>query len=232
MTTVPPGAGDGRGPIAAARSGVWRPAGIDEVVTLFAASPAPWWIAGGYAIELFTGIHRPHGDIDVLMLHRDQAAVRQVLDGWDCWVADPPGTGTLRPWPVNERLPAHLHDVWCRPAPDEPWRIQVMLDDASGDEWVSRRHPGVRRSIAAIGVLSERGVPYLAPEIQLFYKAKNPRPKDEWDVAAALPLLSRAARSWLDDAVELAYPGRRDGPTSSATVGTSPTRYMKGFLSL
>src|ERR1700753_1171023 len=82
----------------------WQPLAVSQVAALFAAAPAPWWIAGGHAIELFTGLHRPHKDIDVLMLHRDQAVVHSVLDGWDCHVADPPGVGTLRPWRVGEVL--------------------------------------------------------------------------------------------------------------------------------
>lgn len=179
---------------------------VPEVAALFAKAAAPWWIAGGHAIELFTGVRRPHGDIDVLMLHRDQAAVRHVLAGWDCWVADPPGSGTLRPWATGEVLAPHLHDVWCRPVSTDPWRIQVMLDDSDGDEWVSRRSPKVRRPIASIGALSSDGVPYLKPEIQLYYKAKNPRPKDELDVAVTMPLLTPAARTWLAEAIRLAHP--------------------------
>src|SRR5579875_2563143 len=106
--------------------GPWEPLTPPDVVRKFAGVTAPWWIAGGYAIELFVGKPlRPHGDIDVLLLRRDQALIHEVLAGWDIHAADPPGT--LRPWPAGERLPEHVHDIFCRERPDGPWRMQLML---------------------------------------------------------------------------------------------------------
>jgi len=111
---------------------------------------------------------RPHGDIDVLLLHRDQSAVQDALPGWQWFAADPPGS--LRPWRRGELLSDDLHDVWCRPSATQPWRIQIRLDRSVGSGGVSRRNP--RRAIASIGNLD--GIRYLAPEIQLFYKAGKP----------------------------------------------------------
>jgi hypothetical protein len=176
----------------------WSPATPAEVAGLFANHR--WWLAGGYALELAAGRSwREHGDIDVLLLRRDQLVVQQVLVGWEWWAAEPPGT--LRPWQAREILPPHVHDIWCRPTADAPWRIQVMLDESSGEDWVSRRNPSVRRSIATIGHVSPAGVPYLAPEIQLFYKAKGRRPKDEQDFAEIGPELSDEQRAWLTAAL-------------------------------
>ncbi|TDD55925.1 nucleotidyltransferase domain-containing protein [Saccharopolyspora elongata] len=178
----------------------WDPAGPAEVQRLFSRQPAPWWVAGGYAVELAAGRRlREHGDIDVLLLRRDQLAVQQALAGWEWWAADPPGT--LRPWRRDERLPAGVHDIWCRRSASSPWRIQVMLDESAGDEWGSRRARHLRRPIAEIGGRTADGIPFLAPEIQLFYKAANPRPKDEFDFAAVLPSLDAAQRRWLADAI-------------------------------
>ena len=180
--------------------GRWEPAQLTELVSLFSKLPCPWWVAGGYAIELAIGRPvRDHGDIDVMMLRRDQLHIQQALRDWEWWAADPPGT--LRPWIPRERLRAGVHDIWCRPGPGEPWRIQVMLDESSGGEWVSRRDPGIRRPLTDIGNISRDGIPYLTPEIQLFYKAKNPRPKDEADFTAVLPVLASAQRRWLGNAL-------------------------------
>ena len=76
-----------------------------------------------------------------------------------------------------------------------------MLDESSDGEWVSRRNPGIRRPLTDIGKTSREGIRYLTPEIQLFYKAKSPRPKDEADFTAALPFLASAQRRWLSDAL-------------------------------
>ncbi|MBO0839636.1 MAG: amino acid transporter [Sciscionella sp.] len=160
----------------------------------------PWWIAGGYAIELAVGRPiREHADIDVLVLRRDHLAVQDVLAGWQWWAADPPGV--LRPWRLDEQLPVDVHDVWCRPAADQPWRVQFMVDETSGENWIARRNPDVRRPITSLGDTSDDGIPFLRPEIQLFYKAKGRRPKDEVDFAAALPTLTVEQRNWLANAI-------------------------------
>lgn len=92
---------------------------------------------------------RGHGDIDVLMLRPDYRHLHVALPGWECWAVDPPGV--LRPWETAEVLPRSVHDIWCRPGPGRPWGPQVMLDEASGGQWVSRRDPGIRRPVATIG---------------------------------------------------------------------------------
>jgi hypothetical protein len=105
----------------------------------------------------------------------------------------------------REHLRAGVHDVWCRPGPGESWRIQVMIEESGDGDWVSRRDPGIRRPLAGIGRASSDGIRYLAPEIQLYYKAKNPRPKDEADFTAVLPFLTQAQRQWLSGTLARAF---------------------------
>ncbi len=66
--------------------------------------------------------------------------------------------------------------------------------------------PTIRRPVATIGEISPEGIPYLAPEIQLLYKAEGLRPKDEADFRQALPALTRERRAWLRDSLMLAHP--------------------------
>ncbi|MFC4586064.1 nucleotidyltransferase domain-containing protein [Sphaerisporangium corydalis] len=184
--------------------GTWAPAAIAEVAALFSPLPVRWWVAGGYAIELAAGrSFREHWDIDLLLLRRDQLAAQRAMPHWEWWAADPPGV--LRPWAPDEILPGTVHDIWCRPGPAEPWRIQVMLDESDGDEWVSRRDPRVRRPVDLLGLVSPDGIPYLAPEVQLFYKAKRPRAKDEQDFAEILPSLGEERRAWLAGVIGQVY---------------------------
>jgi hypothetical protein len=174
------------------------------VVSIFSAAGVPWWIAGGYAIELAAGHPvREHEDIDVLLLRPDQLAVQDLLSSWQWHAADPPGV--LRPWQRGELLPAQVHDIWCRPGAAEPWQIQVMLDEADGGDWVSRGGVQLRRPASQIGAVSAGGVPYLRPEIQLFYKAHGLRPKDELDFSAVIGTLDDDQRRWLSGAIGLAY---------------------------
>ncbi|MBH5338073.1 amino acid transporter [Streptomyces pactum] len=200
--------------------GTWEPASTADVVRWFAPLDGRWWVAGGVAIELAVGHRlRGHGDIDVLMLRRDQAAAQRVLAGWEWWCADPPGR--LRPWAPGEVLPVGVHDIWCRPGPDEPWRVQLMLDESDGPDWTSRRDVRVRRPVRDLGARTADGTPYLVPEVQLYYKARSPRPKDETDFEAVLPVLSAPQRRWLADAITLSY-----GPhpwTDRLSVPSGPT---------
>jgi len=183
---------------------LWQPLSVAEVGALFSHAEFPWWIAGGYAIEFAAGhSFRPHTDIDVLLLRRDQLLARGALDRWDCWAADPPGA--LRPWKQGEVLPPHVSDVWCREDPKASWRLQLMLDNGEEGHWRSRRNALVTRPINEIGGRSPEGLPFLAPEIQLFYKAKAPRPKDWLDFMKVLPRLTNAQMTWLRDAIVIAY---------------------------
>lgn len=94
-----------------------------------------------------------------------------------------------------------------------------MVDEAGGGGWRSRRDDRVRAPVAALGRVSAGGLPYLRPEIQLFYKAKGRRPKDEADFAVVAPALDADARAWLDRALALTRP---DHPWRVALRGGAP----------
>lgn len=193
--------------------GVWQPWSPPEVARFFAPLAAPWWIAGGWAIDLFLGRQtRAHDDIDVQILRRDQHAVRALFGAWDMQAALPPPRDErwpFRPWGFddgNAVLDEAIHDIWCRPSPTQPWALQLMIADTRAEEWISRRSSHILRPVAALGGVTADGIPYLAPEIQLLYKAKGRRPKDEADFVSALPALDRERRQWLRSALTTAHP--------------------------
>ncbi len=95
-----------------------------EVTELLRSAACPWWIAGGWAIDLHVGRQtRAHEDLDVLILRDDQSVMQQALYGWDLHAADPPGS--LRGWRPGEVLSAQEHDIWCRRTPASPWSGDV-----------------------------------------------------------------------------------------------------------
>ena len=55
--------------------------------------------------------------------------------------------------------------------------------------------------VARAIVQSPWGMPTLAPEAVLFYKADHPRAHDETDFVALLPHLGEEQRRWLRDAI-------------------------------
>lgn len=201
-------------------AGAWAPLAPAAVSGLFRGADFSWWIAGGWAIDLFLGAQtRAHHDTDVEVLRGDQIAVQAYLQerGWELYAAEPPGT--LRRWTAGEVLPASVHDIWTRPGPAARWALQLMLmdtvdtvisggPDANGSgRWIYRRDPRVGGPLVHLGRRTAAGLPYLAPEVQLLYKAKRPAlPKNAHDLAVALPRLDAEARAWLAAALTLAHP--------------------------
>lgn len=184
--------------------GRWEPLSPDEAAVLFRDFPAPWWIAGGWALDLFIGQQsREHEDLDVEVLRRDQFALQRHLAGWDLQIA---ASGVLRPWRSGVEIEMGADSIWCRPAPEAPWALQVMFARAEGELWRYRRHQEITLPLDAIGLRTESGIPYLIPEIQLLYKARGRRPKDEADFALIRPLLSADQRDWLAAALRASDP--------------------------
>lgn len=180
------------------------PLSVGEVVEFFDGVSERWWIAGGWAIDLFVGRQtREHEDIDVCIIREEQAVVHRILSGWDVHVADPPGK--LRPWPSDETLDTGKHDIWCRKRPQEPWSLWIMLNESEGDEWIFRRDPSIRLPLEGVVRRTSAGVPYFAPEVQLLFKAKHMREKDTADFEIALPLLDVSQRDWLRTRLEQAH---------------------------
>jgi hypothetical protein len=185
--------------------GRWDPLSIPELARLLAPARFSWWVAGGHALDLFLGhTTRPHDDLDVEVLRRDQHKAQRLLAGWDLRVA---AGGRLPSWRDGQWLGAGANSVWCRPAPHAPWCLQLLLADSDNGNWVFRRNPAIVRPLQRIGLRTADGVPYLAPTLQLLFKAKDPRPKDIADFNLMLPELRAADRAWLASALAATHPG-------------------------
>jgi len=200
----------------------WEPIAVEEAAGLMAGLRIPWWIAGGWAIDLFLGRQtRAHGDTDVLVRRDDQLEVQGYLmdRGWDLHKTQQPG---LKPWPRGEFQARPYDDIWCRRAPEESWALQIMLLDTDGGRWVFKRDPAIGGPLDDLGRRTGAGVPYMAPEIQLFYKAKpQTLAKDQSDFDSALPFLSPAAQTWLLRHLEHRFP---DGHVWAAALREAMTQ--------
>lgn len=100
---------------------------------------------------------------------------------------------------------SYLEDVVTLDVHDDG--VGFDLEQSRTDRWVFRRHSAVSRPLHQVGVITADGVPVVAPETALLFKAKAPRFKDQRDFDRVLPHLDRAARSWLASALEQACPG-------------------------
>lgn len=182
--------------------GEWRPLSVEQVAELFHDAPFRWWIAGGWAIDLFLqSTTRPHTDIEIAVLRQDQLALRTWLRDWELWYVPGPGIGLVR-WRDAAALPPEVHELWCREESGDPWRLEVLYEEATDGRWHYRRDPRVTLALANFGIEVD-GVPAIRPEIALLYKSKRPRERDEADLRSAVPHLDAASRVWLAEALTL-----------------------------
>jgi hypothetical protein len=171
----------------------WDPWHPDEVARRLAGVTAPWYVAAGWALDLWHGEQtRPHHDTEIGVPRGAFAEVRQALAAYDF---DAIGSG--RRWPVDSPAFERTHQTWVREPATGVYRLDVFREPHDGDTWICRRDPAIRLPYASIVARTPDGIPYLVPEIVLLFKAKGPRPKDDADFARALPRLGRERRAWL-----------------------------------
>ena len=186
----------------------WEPLSLEELKQLFAQVSAPWWIAGGRALDMFIGHEtRTHADIDVAVLRRDQKEFRDALAKWDVQIAH---DGTFTPWKRGETItdPMH-HEIWARQTPDGPWRLELLFEESEGTRWAYRRDRSIGLNIADLGRRDAYGIQFMRPEVALLYKSKARRPVDETDFLYALPRLDVGQKGWLAGALHTIDPKHR-----------------------
>lgn len=192
--------------------GPWAGRTPTDAAAFFADYAGLWWVAGGWALEAFSGAARQHDDCDISVLRDELPLLRRHLAGrLDVWTAT---SGALCPMRATDRLevaaedvlPAGCGQVWTRRSALDPWEFDILLSPGDANTWVYKRDP--RLQLLMADALGERaGIRYLQPEIQLLYKAAGLRQKDQTDVDATLPLLDGRRRRWFVDALQLTLPG-------------------------
>jgi GrpB-like predicted nucleotidyltransferase (UPF0157 family) len=154
----------------------------------------PWFVAGGWAIDLFLGRQtRNHQDIDIAIFREDQFELRRHLANWK-W--EKAVSGTLVGWGSTEWLELPIHEVRANSGERQ---FEFLFNECRQDLWVYRRDQTITRPIADFR--PESGVPILPPEIVLLYKSENPSEKDLADFRRLWPRLNSEARRWLADAM-------------------------------
>ncbi|MEM8892477.1 MAG: hypothetical protein AAGD28_31140 [Bacteroidota bacterium] len=188
---------------------LWEPYDVEKMLALMQGFDRPWCFAGGYAIELFVGeSFRPHGDIDIFLFREDQERIQEHFQNWDMHRAALPG---LTPWKKGEFLEGRIRDIWVREKQDAPWRFQLMLNDRKDESWIFKRNSAIGGSIKKMIQYTSSFIPYLAPEIQLLYKAKKQlEEKDQTDFDRALPLMKAEEVNLLREWLMIQFPNGHD----------------------
>jgi hypothetical protein len=182
----------------------WRP---EQVATMLANVEAPWYVAGGWAIDLFVGEQRrEHEDLEIAVPNNRFDEFLPSLDGLEVFVITGPDEAT----PIElarDRL-EETHQTWVREPSTGQWRLDVFREPSDGDTWICRRDASIRMPYDRVIEWTDDGIPHGRPEVIVLYKAKHAhRPRDQDDFAAVLPLLEAERRRWLAEALEVVHPG-------------------------
>jgi hypothetical protein len=185
----------------------WDPG---EAARRFAHVQAPWYVAAGWAIDLFLGgQRREHEDLEVAIPAASLSEFAEALEGLEIYAVKVPGNATFTPIDRAGDGLAETHQTWVRDPESGHWRLDLFREPGDGETWICRRDDRIRLPYDEVIAHTGDGIPYGRPEVVLLYKAKHAREKDEDDFEAVLPHLTGTARVRLAGWLGLVHPGHR-----------------------
>jgi len=184
-------------------SSCWTPG---EVAEHLAGISAPWCVAAGWALDLFRGSQtREHGDIEIAIPAAAFPAVRDRFPGHSF---DAVSSGRI--WEnATPGVLAATHQTWLRDPATGNYLLDVFREPHDGQIWVCRRDETIRLPYSEIIHHTPDGIPYLAPELVLLFKAKHARAKDQADFDGTIPLMAPVQRMALAGLLARVHPGHR-----------------------
>jgi hypothetical protein len=172
---------------------------LSNIKNLMADFPRPWFVAGGWALDLAAGhVHREHEDIDLCIFREDMQAVLDHFAEWDIQVAIP-GEQRLEPCRTVEDVLPPRYGLHLRRGTEF---VEILLTDRAGDQVVFRKDASITMSLKRFANVDPNGIPYVAPEWQMLYKAKEGREKDQFDFDTHAPRFDEEAKQWFRVALQ------------------------------
>lgn len=160
------------------------------------AYAAPWFVCGGWAIDLFVGSPtRAHHDIDIGIFRNDQPTLRQTFPDSEFYFYE---NEVKHPWPADKYLELPVHEIRMA---QNGMEMEFVLNERLGDVWQYRRLPIITLPVGQLILRDASGIPYLAPEVAILFKSTkwSARSQHDWEVVK--PLLPNTSKAWLADAL-------------------------------
>jgi hypothetical protein len=182
----------------------WRP---EDVARLLAGVRVPWYVAAGWALDLFLGgQRREHEDLEIAVPGTRFDELLPALEGLEIYLI----TDRAEATPLAEARDRLMdtHQSWVREPGTGKWRLDVFREPSDGATWICRREPAIRMPYARLIERTDDGIPYGRPEVVLLFKARHAQQdKNRADLEAVLPRLDGDRRAWLRDALTRVHPG-------------------------
>ena len=201
-----------------------------------------WCVCGGYAIDLFVGHNtRPHQSIDVAVFWQDKKKIIDFMLGAGWRVFEACGGGSIREVLESTDFTTDKRNLFCMIKDNNHYRltsigsdmyqfamdhkeqsrldcIEFLFSQKQDDDFLYANNYAICRSMQD-AVLTQEGIPFLAPEIVLLYKSGYIEYLDkEYEYALhlvsvavndfnlLLPLLNNERKGWLKKALRTIYP--------------------------
>ena len=203
---------------------------LEELKAFMAESNFPWAVCGGFALDLFLRRSiRPHGDIDLCVFenHRESIKAYAFDKGWhvyefrghgkvrplgDGTISDPgrnlmcvkDGCDIVKFYPCEDA--GMLYHQFFHTGMNGFHYLEFLFNSVCDNFLVLAQRKGLRRELSK-SISYHNGIPYLAPEIVLLYKASDSEnPAYQQDFDEAYPCLNGEQRAWFAGGMKLLYP--------------------------
>jgi hypothetical protein len=184
----------------------WHPT---EAQRILSDLPVPWYVAGGWAIDLGLGRQtRRHEDLEIAIARTDFARYREFVNTLGRFDLYDAGDGRLTRLDGGPSNPDN-HQIWLLDRDAQVWRMDTFLEARDQRTWRTHRDPRIEIPMTEAVRRTADGIPYLAPALVLYMKAKAARPKDDADLRTVLPTLDTDERDLLARTIALVHPGHR-----------------------
>ncbi|WP_305752636.1 nucleotidyltransferase domain-containing protein [Mammaliicoccus sciuri] len=164
-----------------------------------------WFIAGGWALDLYIGKKtRHHEDIEIGIFRNDQLYLKDYFKGWKFKKIV---NGQVYEW-RDEILELPIHEVYVFNENTNE-QIEILLNELNNNEWVYRRDLRITKPLNTTFSYTDLGIPYLNPEIVLLFKTSHTREKDNQDFKFFINQLNDKKREWLSKNLKLTNPNHK-----------------------
>ena len=173
-----------------------------KVKTIMDKYGYPWFITGGWAIDLFLNKEtREHKDIEIGIYRKNQMQLYRHFGKQKKYYIDNTshiGKKEKREW-NKEYLRLPIYEVYVE---YDGIEIKVVLNEKDEDNWIYRLNEKIKLNEEKAILNNEEEIPYLCPEIVLLHKSKDMRDKDIADISNANEKMDESQKKWLMDSIE------------------------------